>query len=63
MIDKQEEQIQTAIRVPGSFLKRADKLAERMSRPGLRLTRADVLRLALAEGFTHLETEQKKARP
>lgn len=60
MNDKQEQQVQTAIRLPDSFLKRADKLAKRMAQPGRRCTRADVLRLAMAQGLTALEVESKK---
>ena len=60
MNDKQEQQIQTAIRLPESVLDRADKVAERMSRPGMRVTRADVLRLATHQGLDQLEAEGKK---
>lgn len=60
MNDKQEQQVQIAIRLPESELERADKLAGRMSRPGLRLTRADVLRLAFYQGMDQLESEGKK---
>ena len=63
MNDKQQEQqIQTAIRLPESVLDRADKVAERMSRPGLRVTRADVLRLATHQGLDQLEAEGKSKR-
>ncbi len=60
MNDKQEQRVQTAIRLPESLLKRLDKLAERMSRPGLTITRAEVLRLAALKGVERLEAEKKK---
>jgi predicted DNA-binding protein len=61
MSDKQEEnQIQTAIRVPESVLKRFDKLAEQMSVPGTQITRADVHRQAVYRGLAELEKENKK---
>jgi predicted DNA-binding protein len=62
MKTKQDEQIQTAIRLPKSLLKRLDKLAEHMSRQGMRVTRAEVLRLAAFEGTAVLETEGGKGR-
>jgi predicted DNA-binding protein len=58
--EKQEQQVQTAIRLPESLLARVDKLAERMSRPGMRVTRAEVLRLAAFQGVDKLETEKKR---
>jgi hypothetical protein len=60
MTDKQEQQVQTAIRLGESVLKLADDIADRMSRPGLRLTRADLLRLAIHEGLAKLNAENKK---
>lgn len=62
MTAKQEEQIQTAIRLPKSALARADKIAERITQPGRKCTRSDVLRLAIFQGFTTLEAEGKKAQ-
>lgn len=63
MSDNQQElQVQTAIRLPESVLERADKVAQRMSRPGLRVTRADVLRLATHQGLEQLEAEGKSKR-
>lgn len=55
-----EAQIQTAIRLPESLLKRIDRLAKGMSTPGIRITRADVLRRIAVEGVDRLEAEQKK---
>lgn len=60
MADKQDPQVQTAIRLSESLLSRVDKLAVRMSQPGLRVTRAEVLRLAAFRGVATLETEGKK---
>jgi predicted DNA-binding protein len=55
-----QDRIQTAIRIPGSTLTRADKLAERMTKPDWRCTRADVLRLAMVEGLAALENAERK---
>ena len=55
-----EEQIQTAVRVPKSWLKRLDALAESMSQPGRPATRAGALRSSLYRGLTELEKENKK---
>lgn len=60
MAEKQEQQIQTAIRLPKSALVRADKIAERVTEPGRRCTRADALRMALFQGLATLEAEGKK---
>jgi predicted DNA-binding protein len=60
MSDKQETQTQTGIRLSDSLLGRVDKLVERMSEPGLQLTRADILRLAVFRGVEQLEAEKKK---
>jgi len=55
-----DPQVQTAIRLPESLLDRVDKLAEKMSQPGMRVTRAEVLRLATFRGIDQLEGEGKK---
>jgi predicted DNA-binding protein len=55
-----EEQVQTAIRLPQSLLDRLDRLAEKMSQPGMKITRTEVLRLALFKGVDQLEAEGKK---
>jgi predicted DNA-binding protein len=55
---KQETQVPTGIRLPESLIERADALARAMSRPGLTVTRADVLRLAAHKGIAELEVEE-----
>ena len=64
MSTKQDESIQTAVRLPKSLLTRADKLAEHMSaaQPGKKYTRADLIRIGLFEGFAALENEERKKR-
>jgi len=59
-VPKPEKPIQWAIRLPASFLIRLDKLAENMSQPGMKLTRAQVLRLAAYRGVDLIEAELKK---
>jgi len=55
MTDKHEPQIQTAIRLSESLLKRIDKLAEHISKGSIPVTRTDVHRLALERGIDQLE--------
>lgn len=61
MADKQEQnEIQTAIRIPKSWLDEFDQLAEQMSEPGMNVSRADVHRLAIRRGLAVLGKEVKK---
>jgi len=60
MTEKQENQVQTAVRIPESWLERLDGLADRLSQPGMRVTRAEALRLAAHRGLVAYETEGKK---
>lgn len=55
-----DRRIQTAIRLPQSLLDRADRIAERMSQPGLPVTRTEILRLATTQGMDQLERKKKK---
>lgn len=57
---KQEALIQSAIRLPKSFIVRLDKLAVSMSQPGMPVTRAEALRRAAFLGVETLESEKKK---
>lgn len=57
-----EPQVQTAIRLPESLLKRIDKIALSMSEPGRHCTRAEALRIAVTHGVDKLETGKKKTR-
>ena len=59
MNDKQEQRIQTAIRLPESSLKLADKIADRLSRGGVAVTRAGVLRAAVIEGLKKLDSKKR----
>jgi len=57
-MSEKEPQVQTALRLPESLLARVDKLAESMTQPGMRVTRADVLRIAAHRGVDQLEELQ-----
>lgn len=57
---QEEQQVQVAIRFPESWLARLDRLAEKRSEPGMRVTRTEVLRLAVYRGLVELEAEAKK---
>ncbi len=46
-----------SIHVPPEWCERADATAVEMSRPGLEMTRADILRVALAHGLELMERE------
>jgi len=50
--------IQFSIRVPRDWPKRADKLIEKLSPPGMKFTRMDVFRAAISEGFEKLENKK-----
>jgi len=50
-----QDQRQIAIRVSSDWMRRADALIPSFERPGIRLTRTEVLRAALAEGLLKLE--------
>lgn len=57
---EKETHVQMAIRLPESLLARMDKIAEHMSQPGMRITRAEVLRIATFHGVAKLESEKKR---
>ena len=61
MSDK-SEYVQYGIRLTKDCLARVDKLAERMSQPGIRLARAEALRVAIFRGLDQLESEQTKRK-
>jgi hypothetical protein len=46
-----------SLHVPPEWCRRADPVATKMSRPGLEMRRADVLRMALAHGLELMERE------
>ena len=52
--------VQLTVRVEFAFADRLDALAVKLSRPGLELGRADVMRMALVEGVQKLEAEAKR---
>jgi hypothetical protein len=52
---------QIAIRLPKEWLARADKLSDFIAKPGVGVTRSDVLRAALARGLDALEEERRHA--
>jgi len=54
------KQVHTGIRLPENLIERIDKIAKRMSRPGIDVTRAEVLRLAATMGVERLEKEGKR---
>lgn len=63
MNPKQETQTQTAIRLPDSLLERIDKIAERMSQPGINpVTRAEVIRLFVTQGADRAEQGERTNR-
>jgi predicted transcriptional regulator len=59
-MEDKSEYIQYGVRLTKDFLKRIDKLAEQMSQPGIRITRAEALRVAAHRGAELLEAEKKK---
>jgi len=53
-----ENTFQITFKIPQQWIGHADALAASMSRPGLTVTRTDVLRTALATGLAALEGER-----
>ncbi len=53
---------QVTIVLPGEWLEQAEGLARGRSRPGLNVTRSDVLRMALRKGLDALAAEDKSER-
>jgi hypothetical protein len=51
---------QVAFKIPQEWVKTADDLAARMSRPGVTFTRTDILRAAMARGFEELAKEPQR---
>jgi predicted transcriptional regulator len=62
MSDKQEKQVQTAVRFSESMLDRVGKIAERMSRPGIPVTRTDAIRAAVFEWVEWMEAGGKEGK-
>ena len=52
-----ENTFQVTFKIPDEWIKQADAIAEGMSKPGLRVTRTDALRTALAQGLSTLQAE------
>jgi hypothetical protein len=50
---------QVAFKIPEEWVAMADALAAKRSSPGMRVTRTDVLRLALYEGLQAMIAEPK----
>jgi hypothetical protein len=58
-----ENVFQVAFKIPKVWIKKADKIAELMSRPGIKTTRTDALRAALIRGLEALLEELSEPRP
>lgn len=54
---ERERTVQTAVRVPESWIPRLDVLAGKLSQPGISVSQAAVIRAALARGISALEGE------
>lgn len=52
--------VQLSIRVPKDWPARAERIAEKLSVPGITCTRMDALRAALEIGFKSLEKRKKR---
>lgn len=57
-----ENTFQVAFKIPPEWLKMADEIAAAMSRPGVKITRTDALRAALADGLHKLHAEHVPVR-
>jgi len=54
---------QVTFRIPTDWIKRADVIAQRLSEGAPPASRTDALRLALARGFSDLESRNSKVKP
>ena len=54
---------QVTFKIPEDWMKQADALAASMAPIGVRLTRTDALRAALARGLETLSTQSRGKRP
>jgi len=54
------ETTQVAVRLAPDLLRRLDAAARKLSRPGLELTRADAIRIALETGLQSIEKESAR---
>jgi len=59
---KSDRDSQVTITLPGAWLDDAQRIADARSEPGLVVTRADVLRIALRRGLDSLAQENKNKR-
>ncbi len=58
---KSEKDASVTIALPGSWLEEAEEILKaRPSEPGLMLTRADILRMAIRRGLDSLAADQAK---
>jgi hypothetical protein len=53
------DSIQVSVRIPTAWVEELDALATTMSRPGIELARADLLRATIARGIKELRAELK----
>jgi hypothetical protein len=60
---RSDKDSQVTIVLPGTWLDEAQQVAEARSEPGLAVTRADVLRIALRRGLDALAEETKRSKP
>ena len=59
---KSDRDSQVTIALPGAWLDEAEQIAEARSEPGLSITRADVLRMAMRRGLDALNEQAKAAK-
>ena len=52
------DKVQVAVRLDADVVARLDAVAAKLSRPGLELTRADAIRIALETGLRSIEKEK-----
>lgn len=57
-----DETAEITLRLPRTLLKKLDRLAKRMSQPGIRISRARALRAAAFLGVAQLEAENRKVK-
>lgn len=58
-----ERTVQTAVRFPASWLPRLERIAERLSSPGIDVSQASAIRAVMARGLDALEAELGMGEP
>ncbi len=60
MKEREDPLTQIAFRIPRSWIRDAGAIAARLSTPGMRITRTDIFRMAIAQGMIALKLKAER---